>query len=148
MKSQNIYKDKRGVTFSGWTEGILFSILFMFALATIMVELNNKYSKTYDPTFGLDTNTTYTNIINYQNDLQNATASGDMSGTGLGMTLTTSWGVIKLIGAVIWSFFTGGWVEKTATLVGLPLYVGVVLRVLYFISIGFIIMRMLFKVKV
>ena len=47
-------KNKKGSTFEGWTEAIIFSGLFMFLLASVILGMNALYSQSHGSTFGLD----------------------------------------------------------------------------------------------
>jgi len=143
---RKLINDKRGVTLSGWTEGIIFSLIFVLALVVVMVEMNNKYSKNYDPSFGMAVNTTYSNLAGYQGDLANLTNEGISSTTGQ-FSLSSSWQLIKTGANIIWSFLTGGWIEQACVNIGLPAFVAILLRMLYFVSIGYALVKIIMRVK-
>ena len=135
-------------SFSGWTEAIMLSILFVLAFATVIGGMNAKYHQSYDGTLGLAPNSTLANFQTYQGTLQTTTNTGQASfETVNGLSLSTSWQLMKATGDLIWGFVTGGWTEKVVYYMGLPSYVAVIFRILWFISIGFIIITILFKVR-
>jgi len=140
-------KDKRGYSLSGWVEGILFSILFVALLTIVIGGMNVKYGQ--DNQIGIGANTTESALINYQETLETQTKEGEATFTSTeGLTLKSSWGMIKNIIVIIWDFLTGGWIETIIiNFMKLPMIVAVIFRVLYFISLGLIILTILFKIK-
>jgi hypothetical protein len=135
-------------SFSGWTEGILLSLLFVLAFATVIGGMNAKYNENFDGTLGLAPNNTISQFNTYQSTLQTTTNTGEASfETVNGLSLSTSWQLMKATGDIIWGFITGGWTEKIVSFIGLPPYVALIFRILWFISIGFIIITILFKVR-
>lgn len=135
------------MTFGLWTEVILFSIAFVIILGAIVADMDDKFGQSHDASFGLTTNDTLSALVGTQSTLQTGVNEGQVTNNNLGLSVSTSWNVIKSIGTITWNFITGGWIEKTVAMAQLPTIVGVVLRVLYFISIGFIILKLLFKVN-
>ena len=143
---RSIIKNKKGASLSGWTEGILFSILFIIVLGVVFAGMNASYGKSYST--GLNTNATEQAFIQYQDTINNQIGSGEADFTSSsGLTLKSSWGIIKSGTSIIWSFLTGGWIETIVGYMGLPPQVGLIFRILYYLSIGFIILKILFKVK-
>ena len=132
---------------SGWTEGILFTILIVGILGIIVGGMNVKYNKDYQ--IGLGGNVTENAFIEYQSTLDREISGGEaVFDAQSGLTLKSSWGIIKSAGDIIWQFFGGGWIETIMTdYMHLPPIVANTFRVLYFLSIGFIILKILFKVK-
>lgn len=149
MKNQILKMNKRGIGFSGWIEAILFSLLFVIILGTIIVGMNTKYNKNYDSTMGLGTNDTLTQLTGLQDSFSTATSEGEASNNAFsGISLSTSWQLIKNIVSISWNFISGAWIIKTVQMAGLPIILGLILRMLYFFSIGFILIKLLFKVVV
>jgi len=131
---------------SGWTEGILLSILLVAVLGIVVAGMNVKYGQNYD--IGLGADTTESAYIEYQDTLDREIGGGEVEfSANQGLTLKSSWGIIKSGINIIWNFLTGGWIESIVAYMHLPSVVGVILRILYFISVGFIILTILFKVK-
>lgn len=144
---KNLIKNKKGYSLSGWIEGILFSILFVGIFAMIVGLMNVKYSQ--DNQIGLGGNTTQSALIQYQGTLHTQTAEGEASFTSTeGLTLKSSWGMITGIVNIVWDFITGGWIETVIiSWMKLPSLVALIFRVLWFISLGLIILTILFKIK-
>lgn len=136
-------------SFSGWIEIILFSLLFMVILGAVIGGLNKEYGNNYDSTFGLGTNDTLNSLTNLQDSFTTATAEGEASNNAnSGISLSTSWQLVKAITSTTWNFVTGDWIIKSVALAQLPAILGVVLRILWFLSIGFILIKLLFKVAI
>lgn len=142
-----LIKNKKGYSLSGWIEGILFSILFIAVLAIIIGGMNIKYSK--DNQLGIGANSTESALISYQGTLETQTKEGEATFTSTeGLTLKSSWGMIKNIIVIVWDFITGGWIETIIiNFLKLPPIVAIIFRTLYFISLGLIILTILFKIK-
>ena len=139
-------KNKKGYSLSGWTEGILLSVLIVLILAGIITNMNGMYNQ--DHQIGLGTNTTKNAYVDYQDTLQSQIASGEAEfSADQGLTLKSSWGILKSGVNIIWNFITGGWIETIVFYMKLPAEVALIFRILYFLSIGFIILWILFKVK-
>jgi len=139
-------KNKKGYSMSGWTEGILFSVLFVLILGIVIAGMNVSYGESYS--IGLNTNATQEAFTQYQDTIDAQIGSGDADFTSAsGLTLKSSWGIIKSGTSIIWSFLTGGWIEIIVGYMNLPPEVALIFRILYFLSIGFIILKILFKVK-
>lgn len=142
----NILKDKRGYSLSGWTEGILLATLFVIILGGVIINMNGMYNK--DHQIGLGTNTTKDAYVNYQDTLQSQIGGGEAEfSANQGLTLKSSWGILKSGVNIVWDFLTGGWIETIVFYMKAPAEVAVIFRILYFLSIGFIVLWILFKVK-
>ena len=138
--------NKKGYSLSGWTEGILLSVLIVMILGIVITNMNGMYNK--DHQIGLGTNTTQNAYVDYQDTLQNQIGSGEAEfSADQGLTLKSSWGILKSGVNIIWNFLTGGWIETIVFYMKLPAEVAIIFRILYFLSIGFIILWILFKVK-
>lgn len=135
-------------SFSGWTEAILLSMLFLFGFASVIGGMNEKYHESYDPSLGLSTTEVQAAFNTYQNTLQTTTNTGQASFESVnGLSLSTSWQLLKATGDLVWGVISGGWTEKLVYAIGLPAYVALIFRILWFISIGFILITILFKVR-
>lgn len=142
-----LIKNKRGYSLGGWNEGILLSILVVMILGIIIGGMNVKYNQ--DNQLGLGGNVTEDAFINYQSTLEREITGGEANfDSNSGLTLKSSWGIIKSGMDIIWGFLTGGWIETISTdYMKLPPAVAMILRLLYFLSVGYIILKILFKVK-
>ena len=143
---RSLIKDKRGYSLGGWSEGILLSILAVMILGIIIGGMNLKYSQNNQ--LGLGGNTTESAFVDYQSTLEREISGGEaVFDAQSGLTLKSSWGIIKSGITIIWDFFTGGWIETIVAYMKLPTQVALIFRLLYFLSIGYIILKILFKVK-
>ena len=143
---KQLMRDKGGYSMGGWTEGILLSILAVMVLGLIVSGFNNMYGN--DNEIGLGTNAT-DDYVTYQSTLETEIGGGEAEfSASEGLTLKSSWGVIKAGISIIWDFLTGGWIETVIIkMMKLPAEVALIFRILYFLSIGFIILKILFKVR-
>lgn len=148
---RSIIKDKRGVSLSGWSEVAIFCILFIGTLVVILVNMDAIYTENHATNLGFDTNTT---IQAYQKSqltsLQTQIAEGKANtDTITGLSLSNIWGLILSGANAVWGFISGSWIETAVALTGIttdyPVALG--LRILYLISIGFIIIKLILKVK-
>ena len=150
MRKTNLLKNKKGSTLQNWTEGIIIGMLFVVIFSTVVItEMNNTYNKTNE-VVGLDTSTVQSSINEYQSSMSDKIKGGEVSFlSAVGMTLSTSWDVIVSTLNLIWQFISGEWIHTIVIdYMHLPYAVALILQSLYFLSIGFIILRVLFKVKV
>jgi len=139
-------KNKKGASMTGWSEGILLAVLFVLVLATIITNFNQMYGGSNN--LGLGTNTTKDAFVDYQDTLSSEIKGGEADfESSSGLTLKSSWGIIKTGMSIIWDFLTGGWIETIVNYMHAPSEVALIFRILYFLSIGFIILKLLFKVK-
>jgi hypothetical protein len=134
---------------SGWIEGILFSLAFVLILGVAVTNFNGLYGE--DHQIGLGTNTTADAFSNYQD-----TAGGQITGgevdfdSASGITLRSSWGVVKNVFSIVSNFLTGGWIEDIASMTNLgeagQIYAKY-LRIVWVLSLILAILYILFKVK-
>lgn len=141
-------KNKKG-SIGAWTEGILLSIVVVLVLGIIVTNMNGLYNQ--NKQIGLGTNTTAKAFIDYQD-----TASGQISGGTAdfnsvnGITLSSSWGMLKQAFNVVAGVITGGWIEQVFAYTSLGESGQVLasyLRVIWFLTLIFSIVYILFKVK-
>lgn len=143
---RSIIKNKRGYSMGGWTEGILLSILIVSLLVIVIGGLNSQYGKNNQ--IGLGGNTTQQAFVDYQETLDREIGGGEVEfSANQGLTLKSSWGIIKSVFSIILGFLTGSWVSTIVLYMKLPMIVAITFRILYFVSLGFIILKILFKVK-
>lgn len=139
--------NRKGATFGQWTEGILFSMLIILALGTLTVSIYQQYGKNNDLTFGIGANDTISKFIGYQDSLQTSTSEGEAVTSTTGVSTTTLWGIIRTGATITWTFLSGAYIENLTDLMNLPAYVGLVFRLVYLLSIGFILVKILTKVE-
>jgi len=140
--------NKKGYSISGWVEGIALIILFMGLFGAVISNMNIHYGQDYQIGLGNQINGTRSALIGYQD-----TASSEITGgeaeftTSQGLTLKSSWSILKSIGSVLWDFITGGFIETIVGWMHLNMEVAIILRVLYFISVIFAVITVLFRRK-
>jgi len=151
MVKNNLIKNKKAFSLSGFAEagiGILV-ILMIFALV-IIPEMNIQYNGTHDPTFGLSTNATRTAFENYQASLQEGMKGDASTNTYSGVSVVSAWSMTIAGISMIINFITGGFIQNAVGLLKLGVagyWLGWGLRLLFIFAMGFILLKMLFKVR-
>jgi hypothetical protein len=142
-------KNKKGSTFEGWTEGIVFSVLFVIVLGgVVFTGMNNTHDGDLQIE-GLDTDDVQTTFENLQKSQQEKIDGGDATfQSDSGLTLSTSWDMVKSILSMVIGFLGGGWVEALVSYMHLPAIVGLIIRGLWIVALGFVILGILFNKKV
>jgi hypothetical protein len=142
-------KDTSAFSLASWTEVALFTTLFMLLFIGLIASFNSTYDKDYDGTFGLSESlsSTQSSLESYQETLKQSVEGGQASSTGLGISLTTTWNIISSGANIMWSFLTGGFIEQVGGLLRLPVAVSQILRILFVLSIGFIILKLVLRIK-
>lgn len=134
---------------SGWTEGILLSLAFVGVLGIVIASFNGLYGGT-DYSLGLTDNTTEQLFVRYQNTSQTQLEGGEVEfDAQQGITLKTSYDMAKDAITIIWTFLSGGWIEKTAEMTGLGepvMLLARFFRIIWFLSLIFGMLYALFKV--
>jgi len=133
---------------SGWSEGILLSLAFVLVLGLVVTNFNGMYEEDYQ--LGLGTNTTANNFIDYQDTASQQISGGEADFDSVsGITLKSSWGMTKEVFNIVASFITGGWIEQIFDFTNAGeggQILAKFLRVLWFLSLVFAILYILFKV--
>jgi len=134
---------------SAWTETVLLTLAFLSVVALIVTNFNFMYDKDYQ--IGLGTNTTAEDdFINYQQTSAGAIEGGEADfESDAGITLKSSWGITKNAFKILGSFITGGFIEEAFSYTNLGesgQILGRILRIIYFLSLIFAVLYILFKV--
>jgi len=134
---------------SGWTEAIIFSLLFVGILGIVTVEFNLMYDETNEIPF-TDKSGATAKLENYMDTGSEQVEGGEVEfDAQTGITLKSSWGLITSLTSIVWSFISGGWIESIISAWNLGEAGGQLafyLRIIYFISLIFAILYGLFKV--
>lgn len=144
-------KNKRGSSLAGWLEVSGGLVIIMTLILIIFSEMNSIYDKNLDGSFGISTNSTRQKLIDYQDTLKQNVKEGEASSSGLGISLTTIWAIISAGVSMMWEIVTGGWISSAiityfhAGEAGVIL--ALVLRVMFVLSIGLIVIKLVLKVK-
>jgi len=133
---------------SGWTEGIILSLVFVAVLTVVIASFNLMYNKDYSLPFS-DSSGAEQSFITYQDTAQTQIEGGEVAfDASQGITLKSSWGLAKDAVGITWNFISGGWIETIISSwntgeAGVLLGRG--LRILYFLSLVFALLYALFK---
>lgn len=149
LKNISKQKNKKGSTFEGWTEGVIFSIMFVIILGTIVLGGMNKIHNENYAIEGLKTDKINQNFKNYQEAQSDKISGGEASFLSIGgLSLSTSWDMITSVLTMVMDFITGGWTEALVSYLGLPEIVGFLLRGLWIVALGFIILGIVLRRKI
>lgn len=142
--------NKKGGTFSAWIELIIMAILFVGSIAIIGSSMNNYYGKNYDLTYGLQTNETQNAIVSLQEDVVNSTSSGQSSMTDFGIyKLATLPHIMLVATSLLWDFVSGSFINTLVGMMSLGEYANLVIvliKILYWLAIAFILLKLILKV--
>ncbi len=144
--------DKQGSTLGGWIIGFGFVTLFLFMLMFVYNDLNVSNGVNYDSSFGtginVEANKTYSSLVNFQEKLQVATQNGSASFSNLGfITLTTSWQVLQTSLGLVSTVISGQWILNAVALMNLPSMLGLLFQVIYLLTLGYIILKIIFRMN-
>lgn len=141
--------NRKGATYSGWVEGIIFISIILGCFVTIGVAWNYTYNTDYDMSFGLVTNDTQSDLTSYVDSVGTATSTSQATFTeSQGLTFGGLWGMLKSLYNIVMSFITGSFVEDVSDMAQLPAFVGTLLRILFMLSLVLILIKLLTKVDV
>ena len=135
---------------SSWTEVALFMILFMTCIGIVVVSLNSDYGRSENPTFGIVTNSTLNEINQYQSTIEQGMEGEAETSSLTGVSLGTAWGMIKAGMSIAFNFVTGSWIENAVNLLNwgaAGTALALTLRLLFVLSIGFILLKLILKVR-
>lgn len=151
MGDNSLYEEsmrKRGATFGGWTEAIVFSAVFVILIATVIGGMNDLYSQNHAEDFGFNADGVIDEFTDLSSSLQSGVDSGEADfDSSAGLQISTLWSILKATWSAIGTFITGGWIESAVNLTQLPAILGTALRLLYLISLAFILIKLLLKLK-
>jgi len=142
-------ENKKAYSMAGWVEVALFTTLFVLLIISLFAYMNVIYNENYDGTFGLSDSisATQSGLSDYQDTLQQNVKEGQATSSGEGISLTTTWSILASGANIMWTFLSGGFIEQIVALVRLPVIVGNILRILFVLSIGFILIKLILKIK-
>ena len=136
---------------SGWTEGILLTLAFVAVFGLIITSMNIQYGKSYNPNFNDDSDAEQL-FITYQDTAREQIEGGEVAFDATrGITLKSSYGIMKDAINVVWGFLSGGFIERLAiawNFGAAGLIIARALRIIWFLGIVFALLYALFKIKV
>ena len=144
--------NKKGASYGSWVEMIIFIVLFIGVLAVLSYTINNDYGTSVDLSYGINSNDTMNNLKSLQVDFDNTAKDGQASFSTLGIfMLTTIPKMIMTITTMVWGFVSGSWINSIVGLMNLGDYAGLVItlfKLLYFIAVGFILIKVVTRIVV
>lgn len=144
-----IFNNKRAYSLSGWAETAILVTLFMLLIGLLIVNMNVNLDEDYDSTFvGSDRlEDIQDDLIGYQDTLEQGVKEGQATSSGTGLGWTDAWNILSGGAKIMWNFLTGGFIEDIFSLMRFPIIVGRLLRILFVLSIGFILLKLVLRVK-
>jgi hypothetical protein len=136
-------------TISGFTEGILISMLFIAVFGVAVFSMNTDYHASFSVglTDGTNTTSDYNNFIGTA-DTQIRDAPVSLT-SAYGLQTESTWGVAKGMYSLTMNFLNGGWIQNIMGNIGLGesgVLLGITLRVLFLISLISAVLYLFFKV--
>lgn len=150
---KTIINNKKGAsTFQGWSEAVIILLLFIFAIAIVVSSMNSKYGQNKDASFGTGlqdaANSTFSSMSGYQNSMQVGIQNGTATfGSIFGLTLSTSYDILLFSVKTFWAIISGGWITAAVALMHLPIILGIMFQLIYLLSIGYILIKLLFRIN-
>lgn len=143
-------KDKKALSLSSLSEAVIGILLILLVVAIIIIGMNVKYDKSYDPTLGLGTNDTVSALNGYQGSIDTGISTDATTNSLNGVNLVGSWGMVYSGVRIMLDFVTGAFIQNAIGLLHLGqagTYLGWAFRLLFVFGVAFIIIKLLFKVK-
>ncbi len=142
-------KDISGYSLQSWTEASIGITLILIIVALIVVDMNGRYSQTHDSTFGM--NTSMNDWITYQSTFEQGMQGEATTSAFTGISLGSTWAMMKFGLSTVFQFLTGGFITSAVGLLGWGAVgdaLALALRLLFVISIGYILLRLILKINV
>lgn len=134
---------------TSWTETILFSLVFVTIFGIVIAGMNGAFHKSFD--IPIVDNGTQKALEDYMPSAKDKINEGRVKfDSASGVTLESSFGLVKELVNIIWDFLTGSWINDIIEMLHLGpagQRIAIILRILYFISMVLIVLYLLFKVK-
>jgi len=142
--------NKRGVTFSSWTEAIVIGMIVFSVFFLMVGTMDTKYGKTNTADSGFNFSTSAMgDLQNFTTTSQTSIQQGKVSYTAvLGLSWEDSWSIIKSSVTLAWTFITGNWIPLIMTNIffGFPGIIAIarVLQILFLIGLVYAAIRIIF----
>jgi len=144
--------NKKGTTLLLWIEIVILIGFFLGVMAIIGSDMNAKYEKNYDLTIGLNLTEQISDLAVYKSDIINDTSGGQTSMTDYGiLKLLTTPKILLQAAGIIWDVVNGSFIYSIISSAGLGAYgfpLAVALQILFVVSIGFIILRLVLRIPI
>ncbi len=134
-------------SFRGMTEGIIMALLFVVLTGAVVGYFNLEYDEDFET--GLDTGGLET--FYSSTDTAYDATTGEVTQTAEGLTLGSSWKMVKGLISTTWSFINGSWINTLVTKIlkledAAGFTIAMVLRILFLGLILWSIIKIFFKV--
>ena len=150
MKQNKFLKNIKGYSLSSWVEVGAGIVLLMVCIGIIFASMNEQYSTTYDSSFGIVTNDTYSDLMGIPPVLDEG-LKGEASTSSLtGMTLGTLWSMSLAIIKISINIVSGTLIFNAVAMLGwgaAGTVLAAILWILFVVSILLIVIRLLFKIN-
>lgn len=144
--------NKKGSNFNIWAEVLIFLILFVAVMAVIGLEMNSKYGKSHDLTFGLNMSNQLSQLQSYKSDSINSSTGGQASVTDFGvLKLLTTPKLLLDMAVILWGFVNGSFIWTVVGMMNLGVYgyyIALLFQILYVIAIVFILLKLVLRIPI
>ena len=139
---------KKGYTASGITEMIIIMICFIAAAGYMYDNLYSQYSQSWGLGNEYNTTTIQDSLTVYQDTMKENVEGGTVSLISYaGLVLETTWSIVVAIIKIIFQFITFSFIETALTQIGVPGLIPLMVRALVTIGVGWIVIKLMFRVK-
>lgn len=144
--------NNKGSTFAIWIELVLFIIVMIGALTFIGLDLNDRYSQNHDLTLGLNVSNQLSSLNDFKKDAVNDSLQGQSSLSDYGiMKLLTTPKILMQTLSILWSFVDGSFITTVVNAMQLGAIgstIAVVFRILYVITLVFIVLKLVLRINI
>lgn len=130
-------------SFQFWVEVLMISMLTVFLFTIIGTEMNQIHGLNESWGLGLNDSTSYFIRLEQKANDTVARSSVESGGTNTGFSWLGAWGILQETYGVLASIVTGGWISNLVAYAQLPVQVGIIIRVLYLITIAFLLIKVI-----
>jgi hypothetical protein len=144
--------NKKATTIISWVEVIIFIFLFLIIIGIIGGDMNSRYGGSRDLSLGLNVSQNFNDLIGYKATMQNSTDSGQVSMTDFGiLKLVTTPTILFSALGIIWNFVNGSFIDALVGQMNLGIYgiyIALTFKALYFIAVGFILIKLVLRIAI
>ena len=140
--------NKKGYSFSSWAEIALVVVLFLGTFTAVISEMNVLYGTDFSTGIGDTVNGTEISFRESQDAFSDDILEGEPEISSEGLTLKSSWKIIRSVSSTLWSFISGGIIYTIIVeWMMLPEALADTLLVLWLFSITLAVLMLLFRRK-
>lgn len=142
--------NKKGLTIAGLSESVMLILACIVCIGLIFVDMDYHYSQNFAGNLKLS-NSTYYELQQATGTLKNTTESGEATTSAMGLSLSSSWGLILAIFEIMWTVVSGSWIPTIimGMLHSTPgsLTIGIILQMAFLIGLILAVVRIFFRVR-